>query len=40
VIIFGEDEKEKGIVQIKKLATGEQKEVSLQNIATEIQNFK
>lgn len=40
VIIFGEDEKEKNIVQIKKLATGEQKEVSLENIAQEIQNFK
>lgn len=39
VVIFGEDEKTNGIVQIKKLETGEQKEAKISQIAQTIQNF-
>ncbi len=39
VVIFGEDEKEKWIVQIKKLETWEQKEAKIAEIAEIIQSF-
>lgn len=39
VVIFGEDEKEKWIVQIKKLETWEQKEAKIAEIAETIQSF-
>ncbi len=39
VVIFGEDEKEKWIVQIKQLETGEQKEAKIAEISEVIQSF-
>lgn len=39
VVIFGEDEKEKWIVQIKKLENGEQKEAKITEISEVIQSF-
>ncbi len=40
VVIIGDDELQKGVVMLKDMATGEQKEVSRDNIVTVLQNPK